>query len=74
MQLDALALLVPIWCSCDPILCGEPGEVMGPVHRSLVMFESFLRAKAFSHRPMAQKAVMALGKQCVSLSTLRQLG
>lgn len=46
---------------------------MSPVHRSLVMFESSLRAKASSHRPMAQKAVTALGRQCVSLSPLRQL-
>lgn len=44
------------------IQLGEPGEVMGPVHRYLVLFESSLRAKAFSHRPMPQMAVMALGK------------
>lgn len=38
---------------------------MGPVPRHLVMFESFLRAEAFSHCPMPQMAVMALGKQCL---------
>lgn len=54
-------MCLPSWCpSGVPVdLFGEPGEVMAPVHRYLVMCESFLRAEAFSHKP----CVMALGKQ-----------
>lgn len=55
------SVCLPSWCpSGVPVdLFGEPGEVMAPVHRYLVMCESFLRAEAFSHKP----CVMALGKQ-----------
>lgn len=65
-RLRRSSVCLPSWCPSgaplDLIQLGEPGEVMGPVHRYRVFFEALLRAKVSWHRPVSQMAVMALGK------------